>query len=491
MNARSHIPIEEVAKHRSAEDSWLVVDGKVYDVTSFVHQHPGGPLIICAGGTDATVMYHTYHFGVKARADLVLQKYYIGDFAGTSPIMGAFYEECSKRVAKKLDTLPNRGKFPLRGQVLFFLDAIVLLSLLAFSWRHFTIDTMTTPQSYLYLLLYRVFYFGVAANRWQQQTHALDHFMLFKSNLLTVILDHFMIFSGSASSLAFGLASNGNLREQMHLGSNAARSEITMRGPYEHQAIHHVVGGNLEEDGCRALVTLGGVFRLGKWEAKRPVHRFQGSLFFQGVVTTAAICFKHAILPVVGRINMMRIYLKNGEITRGLAAGGCLLAIVPLQVRLWVLPLLTLSWQGLACFVATAGVLMHFSLDNTYGHHFFAQHAWDISLSDETVASDWGRHNLETSLSFQPLNSMQPVFWFQNTCCPATLSYHVEHTLFPGVNYLNLALIAPVVEVCARDFGLSYKKIVGEAGMREYRQAMLKKYAMKSGHHISDSVKTR
>lgn len=34
--------LDEVAKHKSVDDAWLVIDGKVYDVTHFAQFHPGG-----------------------------------------------------------------------------------------------------------------------------------------------------------------------------------------------------------------------------------------------------------------------------------------------------------------------------------------------------------------------------------------------------------------------------------------------------------------
>jgi cytochrome b involved in lipid metabolism len=36
---------EEILQHRSEDDAWIVVDGKVYDVTQFLETHPGGPQV--------------------------------------------------------------------------------------------------------------------------------------------------------------------------------------------------------------------------------------------------------------------------------------------------------------------------------------------------------------------------------------------------------------------------------------------------------------
>ena len=35
--------MEEVAKHNTKEDLWIVVKGIVMDVTNWLDEHPGGP----------------------------------------------------------------------------------------------------------------------------------------------------------------------------------------------------------------------------------------------------------------------------------------------------------------------------------------------------------------------------------------------------------------------------------------------------------------
>ena len=45
----------DVAKHNTKADCWVVVDGQVLDVTSFLSEHPGGELaILTFAGKDAT-----------------------------------------------------------------------------------------------------------------------------------------------------------------------------------------------------------------------------------------------------------------------------------------------------------------------------------------------------------------------------------------------------------------------------------------------------
>lgn len=36
----------ELSNHRTKESCWIVIDRNVYDVTSFIDIHPGGPALI-------------------------------------------------------------------------------------------------------------------------------------------------------------------------------------------------------------------------------------------------------------------------------------------------------------------------------------------------------------------------------------------------------------------------------------------------------------
>ena len=50
--------VEDVRKHASREDAWVVIDGKVYDVSPFVEDHPGGDSILNHVGGDASAGFH-------------------------------------------------------------------------------------------------------------------------------------------------------------------------------------------------------------------------------------------------------------------------------------------------------------------------------------------------------------------------------------------------------------------------------------------------
>merc|ERR1712187_957274 len=54
--------MEEVAKHTSKTDCWVVVSGQVLNVTKFLGEHPGGELaILTFAGKDATEEFNMIH----------------------------------------------------------------------------------------------------------------------------------------------------------------------------------------------------------------------------------------------------------------------------------------------------------------------------------------------------------------------------------------------------------------------------------------------
>ena len=71
------INLEEIKNHNTAKDCWIIIDNKVYDVTKFLNEHPGGRKVLTrVGGKDATKHFHQLH---KASVlDNVGKNYLIG-----------------------------------------------------------------------------------------------------------------------------------------------------------------------------------------------------------------------------------------------------------------------------------------------------------------------------------------------------------------------------------------------------------------------------
>ncbi|XP_018784322.1 PREDICTED: cytochrome b5 isoform X1 [Bactrocera latifrons] len=70
--------LEIVKQHNKPEDLWIIIEGKVYDVTKFRNEHPGGEDTLDeVGGRDATRDFQDV--GHSQEAKQMLKKYYIGD----------------------------------------------------------------------------------------------------------------------------------------------------------------------------------------------------------------------------------------------------------------------------------------------------------------------------------------------------------------------------------------------------------------------------
>ena len=74
----SGITLAQVALHNSSSSCWSAINGNVYDLTSWIHNHPGGEktiLSIC--GIDGTSRYSDQHGG-SSRTAKILEGFKLG-----------------------------------------------------------------------------------------------------------------------------------------------------------------------------------------------------------------------------------------------------------------------------------------------------------------------------------------------------------------------------------------------------------------------------
>ena len=76
-NVRTDLTMAEVRKHCTKDDLWIIIEGRVYDITKFVDRHPGGykPILNLAG-RDVTDAFYNYH--PEKVFKRYLPAYYIG-----------------------------------------------------------------------------------------------------------------------------------------------------------------------------------------------------------------------------------------------------------------------------------------------------------------------------------------------------------------------------------------------------------------------------
>lgn len=82
----------EVEVHNTEKDLWVILHGKVYDITKFVDEHPGGvDTLTDVGGVDGSSEFDSVGHSDSAKA--MLTKYYLGDLSAE--------EKAAVKAAKK------------------------------------------------------------------------------------------------------------------------------------------------------------------------------------------------------------------------------------------------------------------------------------------------------------------------------------------------------------------------------------------------------
>ncbi|CAN4128400.1 unnamed protein product [Withania somnifera] len=112
-DSRKYISSQDLKIHNKPGDLWISIQGKVYDVSNWVKEHPGGdfPLLNLAGQdvTDAFVAYHpatSWQY-----LDKFFNGFYVKDYSAS---------EVSKDYRRLVSEFTNLGLFEKKGHVCFF-----------------------------------------------------------------------------------------------------------------------------------------------------------------------------------------------------------------------------------------------------------------------------------------------------------------------------------------------------------------------------------
>ena len=64
------ISLNEVKKHNTKDNSWMIINNKVLDVTHWIDRHPGGNIIMKGIGKDATNYFNNSNHSSGAKNKL-------------------------------------------------------------------------------------------------------------------------------------------------------------------------------------------------------------------------------------------------------------------------------------------------------------------------------------------------------------------------------------------------------------------------------------
>ncbi|KAK3014614.1 hypothetical protein RJ639_009113 [Escallonia herrerae] len=118
---RSYITSDELKKHTKLGDLWISIQGKVYDVSEWAKDHPGGDLpLLNLAGQDVTDAFVAYHPGTAWQyLDKFFNGYHLQDYT---------VSEVSQDYRKLLFQFTKMGLFEKKGHVIFMtMCAIVML----------------------------------------------------------------------------------------------------------------------------------------------------------------------------------------------------------------------------------------------------------------------------------------------------------------------------------------------------------------------------
>ncbi|XP_058818380.1 cytochrome b5 isoform X2 [Topomyia yanbarensis] len=100
--------LADVAKHNTLQDLWFVIDDKVYDVTKFQNEHPGGEEVLLeSAGKDATNEFNDVGHSTDAKQQM--KQFIVGEIVEAE--------------RKKKATVPDTGSSPSPGSWLNSLKA--------------------------------------------------------------------------------------------------------------------------------------------------------------------------------------------------------------------------------------------------------------------------------------------------------------------------------------------------------------------------------
>ncbi|KAK7506272.1 hypothetical protein BaRGS_00002384 [Batillaria attramentaria] len=386
---------EEVKRHNKPDDKWLLIDGKVYDITSFAKRHPGGAKVISHyAGEDATDAWVAFH-GDKEFVSKHLKSIYIGDVADYKPsTIQEDFRELRALVEKKGLLKPDPVFFISHFVSLFVMEALAV-------WVFWQFGTGWLP----YLAAMLLFVSAQAQAGWSQ--HDYGHHSVFKSTRVNHWFHHITIgFLKGASSHWW------NFRHFQH----HAKPNKIKKDPDVHMAYLFLLGDEMAKD----------------WGSKHRgfmPYNWQHSYFF--------LLGPPLLLPIYFHYEVIHFCIKRRDYL------DFFLAIVFFTRIYWMFGSFLGGWGTFAFYMISRAIESHWFVWCTQMSHL------PNDIKRDAKDEDWLNLQLRTTNNV----TSTPFFdWFSGH-----LNYQIEHHLFPTMPRHNFRKVAPLVKSLCEKHGVNYR----------------------------------
>lgn len=391
----------EIVRHDKPHDCWIVVHGKVYDVTEWVLKHPGGTIIWDGAGGDCTAMWESYHCLSVIDAGIP-REFLIGEVADFEDYYswdGTFYRTIKQKVEKLVPRNKRRddSKMNVKGIMLL---VIYFVSLGLYNYY----------CTWWAAILYGILCSQIGVNI----MHDGNHGAFTSSKTLTWLAGHTLELVGSSSVV---------YRRSHNFG-------------------HHACVNHYELD--RSFDTTFPYLRLHVNQQRRWYHRWQ-HLYAWPLYSTVNLG------DLFGTFDEL-FWMSNFPNRRGYASLTSFLFQIFVKLMWLFYAILIPSY--IHGFVNIYPVMMLYFLVFGFGYAlFFAVNHWtlDAGFVDNTSvdSTNWGVLQVENSINF----ALDSKFW---TWLTGGLNHQIEHHLFPTMVHTRLPEISKIVRETCKEFGVSY-----------------------------------
>lgn len=421
---------------------WTLINNSVYDLTNFIDKHPGGDIIKISLGNNSTELFYSVHgpktekyinnFLLKTEIDIKEEPSII-HFRNLNKLI--WNEISSNNFYKHLNTLSQIIPFVL--QVLYF---VLHYTIFVLNYKYATI-----PLAYCEMALISC-------------AHSLGHRSTFKSNRLGVFITY--------------------LCEVMHSGLCGPRQKIVYKGmeyddickdvasnhgywSAEHPIMHHLFVNKQNDMEGSAKNTIEGnlpftdthAVRLWSHSKKSFIHKYQHILWLIYALYyrfTKYIRIHFFLVPKF----ILNIYDTKETLTWQMKYQKLIMTYIGIPRMLCV-------WYSL--YNSTYSTLFNILL---YSIAFefcvgFQTTLWSLHKintnwmkKQDSVSDSW----LDMQLQTVSYWIHQPFSLIMNIIFSGFFAYHIEHHLFPRLNWLYLPYIAPIVKNYLESNGYVYTK---------------------------------